>query len=436
MKLKIYPVNKPLKGAVRIPGDKSISHRSIIISSISNGVIKIYNILESDDVKKTIQVFKSCGVNIKKDGNKMIVYGKGLHSLKNSKKKLYLGNSGTSARLIMGILSFQNFSYTLLGDKSLSSRPMGRIINPLKKMGAKIKSKNNRLPVKIFGKQSLIPIKYTLPIPSAQVKSGILLAGLSVSGRTVIKEKIPSRDHTEIMLKKFGAKINIIKKNKTKLISLRGGFELIPKNITVPGDFSSAAFLIVAALIIKDSFLKLKNININPMRTGLLKALRLMGGKIRVKNMRIISGEKIADIEVKYSKLNGCKLHSKNAPLMIDEYPILAIAASQADSKSKFYGLKELTVKESNRLLEISNNLKKFGIINDIKNNNLTITPTKNTKASIVKINSKGDHRMAMAFAVMGMVSSMGAEISEAEYINTSFPNFKKIFNSLGAKIV
>jgi len=436
MIIKSYPVKNSLKGSVAIPGDKSISHRSIIISSIANGKSIVSNILKSEDVLSTINAIKSLGVKIHKKNNKLIIYGKGLKSLKIPKKELYLGNSGTTARLMSGILASQSFKSKLTGDRSLSKRPMDRIINPLKIMGANFKSNNKMLPLIIIGKKNLKPLNFRLTVPSSQIKSGLLFACLRVQGYSKIIETSITRNHTELMLKQFKANISITKKNNYKKIIIKGGKELKPCNIKVPGDFSSAAFFIVAALLVKGSHIKLKNINLNPTRTGLLKALTLMKGNIKLKNIKIINKERVGDIVVKYSKLKGCYLNNKFASTMIDEYPILSIAAANAKGSSKFTGLKELRVKESDRLMGISNNLKKFNIKCLVKNNGITIIPNINKKNRIVEINSKGDHRMAMSFAIMGMVSEKGVKINNSEYIKTSFPNFISKINSIGAKIL
>ena len=438
MQIKSLPINKPLSGKINIPGDKSISHRSVIISSISKGKSIITNLLESEDVQKTLNILKELGVKIQKKKNNYIINGKGLYSLKKSKKKLYLGNAGTSARLLIGLLSAQKFQSTFTGDKSLNKRPMDRIINPLIKMGAKFKyGKNKKLPIKILGGQTLKPIKYSLSIPSAQIKSGIILASLYSKGKTIIIEKNQTRDHTEKLLKFFNSNIIIKKLNKNKKIIIKGKKELKAKNIIIPSDFSSASFFIIAALIIKDSKLTIKNVNLNKTRTGLLTALNKMNANIKIRNKRNINGELVGDIYVSYSRLKGCILKKDISSLMIDEYPILAVASSFASTSSIFYGLDELKHKESNRLLAIKNNLIKCGIKCYIKKNNLVINPNiRSFPNKIIKINSNKDHRIAMAFAIMGMVSKKGIIINEAEYINTSFPNFTKKINRIGAKII
>jgi 3-phosphoshikimate 1-carboxyvinyltransferase len=420
-----------INGIPKIPGDKSISHRSIIIPAIAKGVTEITNILKSTDVLRTINAFKLMGIKIEQKESKLIIYGKGLNSLSKPLKKIDLGNSGTSARLLIGLLSAQNFNSYLLGDSSLTNRPMDRIIKPLQKMGANIESENNKLPIIIKG-QNLNKIHYDLDIPSAQVKSGIVLAALFVKDKTIIIEKNITRNHTEIMLQSFDANIEIKKINNNNYISIKGQKELHPNNIDVPSDFSSAAFFIVATIINENSKIEMKNINLNPTRIGFLTAIRRMGGKININNEKEKNGEIIADIQVKSSKLEGCELDNNIAKKMIDEFPILAIAASFANSPSIFKGLEELRIKESNRLELIRYNLLNCGIFCKIIGNDLLIDPTKKikTKTNIIKTNS--DHRIAMAFAIMGTKLGINLEIQNAEYIKTSFPNFTKEINSLG----
>ena len=423
-----------INGVAKIPGDKSISHRSIIISSIANGITKITNILKSEDVINTINAFKSMGVKIEEVNSNLIIHGKGLNSLSKPSKKIDLGNSGTSARLLIGLLSAQKFESYLFGDRSLGNRPMNRIIDPLEAMGANILSNNKKLPIKIKGKK-LKNIKYNLEIPSAQVKSGIALAALYIDKKTEIIEKKTTRDHTEIMLKLFGADIEIKKNYNNKHIFIKGHKELTPKNITIPSDFSSSVFFIVATLINKNSFIEMKNINLNPTRIGFLKAIKLMGGQLVVKNKKKINGEVVGDIQVKSSILNGCKLDKNMAELMIDEYPILSVAASFANSPSIFKGLKELRIKESDRLELIRHNLNICGIYCKINENDLLIDPTRNfnCKSNLIKTNK--DHRIAMAFAIMGTKLDNKLKIQDSNFIKTSFPNFINEFNSLGGNL-
>ena len=427
------PISGGVNGAPNIPGDKSISHRSIIIPSISNGVCEVSNILKSEDVLYTLQAFKDMGVKIQDEGKKIVIHGKGLNSLKKSNKEIYLGNSGTSARLLTGLLSAQKFNTIITGDESLSKRPMKRITGPLNRLNAKIYNNNGTLPIKIEGSE-LISGKIDLEIPSAQIKSGLLLAGLNINGETNIIENKVTRDHTETMLDSFGANIKIDKLEDKKFIKIIGKKELISKNINVPNDLSSSAFFIVAALINKKSKIILKNINNNPTRNGFLLALKKMGAQILISNTRFNNNESVCDIEVVSSNLKGCELSSEIADLMIDEYPILAIAASFADSPSIFRGLKELRVKESDRLKLILINLQNCGVNCKVSNDDLYINPSINYEIKNNIIRTDYDHRIAMAFSVMG--SKIGPlNITDSLSINTSFPEFKKEFNKLGGNL-
>ncbi len=422
-----------LNGDPIIPGDKSISHRSIIISSISNGICEINNILKSDDVLHTLEAFKKMGVKIEETNDKIIVSGKGLNSLKKPNEDLYLGNSGTSARLLTGLLASQNFDTKLTGDKSLSSRPMKRISEPLSLMNARIDTNNGKLPLEIKGRK-LSSANIDIKIPSAQIKSGVILAALNANGVTEITENNITRDHTEIMLESFGADIKVKKKENRKIINIRGEKELNSKNINIPGDLSSSAFFIVSALINNNSKIKLRNININPTRNGILIALEKMGAKISYTNNRTDNNESICDIDVVSSELNGCELDEDIAKLMIDEYPILSIAACFANSPSVFKGLSELRFKESDRLKLIVTNLKKCGVNCNVIDDDLYIYPTKEYKLLDNIIDTEYDHRIAMAFTVMG--SKVGPlKINESDSIQTSFPNFIEEFIKIGGNI-
>tara|TARA_B100001123_G_C15229335_1_gene994492 strand:- start:273 stop:1589 length:1317 start_codon:yes stop_codon:yes gene_type:complete len=420
-----------INGNISIPGDKSISHRSIIIPSISNGTSEISNLLMSKDVMHTLNAFVEMGVKIDLKKNLTIIHGKGLNSLKKPKKSIYLGNSGTSARLLTGLLASQNFDSELQGDSSLSKRPMKRITEPLSLMGGKFESLSGTLPLKISG-QNLKNIEHKIKLPSAQIKSGIILAALNTTGTTKIIEENITRNHTEIMLKSFEADISVKKNTSSSIISIRGKKELIAKNIEVPSDLSSAAFFIVSALINQNSQITLKGININPTRDGILKALKLMGAKIEIINKRFVNEELVCDLIVYSSKLKGCKLDGTIAKLMIDEYPILAIAASFAETPSSFEGLKELKVKESDRLELIRLNLENCGIYCQVDGENLYINPKQRSDIKNNMIQTNYDHRIAMSFAVMGSRLGQDLFIKDEESINTSFPNFIESFNNAG----
>ena len=427
-------ISSGINGTIKIPGDKSISHRSIIIPSISKGISEIENILMSDDVMHTLDAFKSLGVKIINANNKIIIHGMGLNSLSKAKKNIYLGNSGTSARLLTGLLASQPFITTLEGDKSLTSRPMKRIIDPLKIMGAKFDNKSGTLPLTIIGSK-LKSSKIEIEIPSAQIKSGLILAAINTKGVSNIVERNITRDHTENMIRSFGADIDIKKNGSETSIIINGKQELTSKNIDVPSDLSSSAFFIVAALINEGSKISMSNININPTRDGILKALKKMGANIDIKNFRTLSGEIVADIDVEYSKLSGCELDAEMAKLMIDEYPILSVAAAFANGPSLFKGLKELKVKESDRLELIKLNLNNCGCECEVINDDLLIKPSKNYKLLDNNIRTDFDHRIAMAFTVMGSKIG-GLFIEDAESINTSFPNFINNFNNAGGNIL
>ncbi len=426
-------IKNGIKGNPTIPGDKSISHRSIIIPSISNGISIIKNYLKSDDVINTLKAFILMGVKIKENGDEIIIYGKGLNSLKKPNKEIYLGNSGTSARLLTGLLASQNFETTLTGDSSLSSRPMDRISKPLEKMNAEILTNKGKMPINIKGK-NLKNAKIEILIPSAQIKSGLLLAALNTRGISQIFEDNITRDHTEIMLDYFGADILIKKENGKKIIQINGKKELKSKNIEVPSDLSSSAFFIVAALINKNSHVILKNININPTRNGILIALEKMGAKLTYLNKRFFNNEEVCDIEVKSSSLKGCELGEDISKLMIDEYPILSVAASFAKSPSIFRGLNELRVKESDRLKLINLNLLRCGVDNKILGDDLYINPSEKYEVKNNMIKTDFDHRIAMAFAVMG--TRLGPlDISDSNSIDTSFPTFFDEFNKIGGLV-
>ena len=426
-------IKNGMNGIANIPGDKSISHRSIIIPSISNGICEINNILKSDDVMHTLNAFKKMGVKIEENDDKIIIFGNGMNSLQKPDGEIYLGNSGTSARLLTGLLSSQKFDTVLTGDNSLSKRPMARIADPLNIMNANIITSDGFLPLYIKS-SNLIPKSIDLQIPSAQIKSGVLLASLNIKGETTIIEHKITRDHTETMLKAFGSNIEIEKIQNKKNIKIIGNKELVSKNIDVPNDLSSSAFFIVSALINKNSHITLKNINNNPTRNGIILALEKMGAKLSLSNKRTNNYENVCDIEVVSSDLHGCELGPEYADLMIDEYPILAIAASFAKSPSIFRGLKELKVKESDRLKLILLNLKNCGVDCKTENDDLYIYPSDKYTIKENLIRTDYDHRIAMAFAIMG--TKIGPlNIKDSDSINTSFPSFKNEINKLGGNI-
>lgn len=420
----------PLSGSIKVPGDKSISHRSIMLGSIAEGVTKVSGFLEGDDSLATLNAFKEMGVAIQREGSNVIIQGVGMNGLKEPRKPLNLGNSGTSIRLMSGLLSAQTFDSVLCGDESLSSRPMGRVINPLREMGAEISGKDSKPPLLIKGGKQLSAIEYTLPVASAQIKSCLLLAGLYSEGTTSIIENGISRDHTERMLKGFGYDV-ISSPNK---ISLLGGGTLKGCEIEVPSDISSAAFFMVAGCISENSSIHLNSVNINPTRTGVIDILKLMGGNIELSNERLQAGELIADIKVTSSRLKGIEIPENLVPLAIDEFPVLFIAASCAEGETILTGAKELRVKESDRIQVMADGLTSLGINNEVLEDGIRISGGE-FKKQTNSIRSHHDHRISMAFAIASVRSKFDIEIEGVDNVKTSFPNFIELANSIGMKI-
>ncbi len=420
----------PLSGSIKVPGDKSISHRSIMLGSIAEGVTRVSGFLEGDDSLATLNAFKEMGVAIQREGSNVTIQGVGMNGLKEPRKPLNLGNSGTSIRLMSGLLSAQTFDSVLCGDESLSSRPMGRVINPLQEMGADISGNDSKPPLVIKGGKQLSAIEYTLPVASAQIKSCLLLAGLYSEGTTSIIENGISRDHTERMLKGFGYDV-ISSPNK---ISLLGGGTLKGCEIEVPSDISSAAFFMVAGCISENSSIHLNSVNINPTRTGVIDILKLMGGNIELSNERLQAGELIADIKVTSSRLKGIEIPENLVPLAIDEFPVLFIAASCAEGETILTGAKELRVKESDRIQVMADGLTSLGINNEVLEDGIRISGGE-FKKQTNSIRSHHDHRISMAFAIASVRSKFDIEIEGVDNVKTSFPNFIELANSIGMKI-
>lgn len=420
----ISPV-KGLKGTIKIPGDKSISHRAVMFGSIAKGDTHIKGFLPGDDCMSTIGCFKSLGIDIEQEGENVVVHGKGIKGLSAPTTTLDVGNSGTTIRLISGILSAQEFDTTLNGDSSIQKRPMKRVINPLSQMGAEIKSTNDGYaPLTIHGKK-LKAIEYTMPVASAQVKSSILLASLFAEGTTIINEPLASRNHTEIMLNYFGANIN----NINGVITSTPVDELYAKDLTVPGDISSAAFFMVAGLIVPNSHIIIENVGINPTRTGIIDALKAMGGNIIVLNERESGGEPVADIEVKTSKLKATTLSGDIIPRMIDEIPVFAVAALCSEGTTYVKDAQELKVKESNRIATMSEELGKMGIKISETDDGMIIEGNQKLKGA--KVYSHLDHRVAMSCAIAALVANGNTTITDADCVGISFPNFYELLNTL-----
>ncbi len=428
-----------LKGECTVAGDKSISHRALMLGSQVIGTTRIHGLLDGEDVLCTAAALRSLGVSINRSpDNIWTVNGCGVGGLAESKDVLDMGNSGTSTRLLMGLVTPYNFTTFFTGDDSLKSRPMARVITPLTQIGAQFQAREgNRLPLALKGTKTPLPINYTLPVASAQVKSAILFAGLNTPGITKIIEKEATRDHSENMLEYFGFDVQRQALAYGSLsISVTGQphQELSEYEIFVPADPSSAAFLAVAALICPDSDLIIRNICINPLRIGLFITLKEMGAKIEFLNERKIAGEQVADIHVRHSSLKAVTVPASHAPSMIDEYPILAVAAAFAKGESKMLGLSELRVKESDRLSAVVAALTACGVIARCEGDNLYVKGMPKVKGGAT-ITTNFDHRIAMAFLVMGMASEEPVAVDDAAAIATSFPNFSDLCNSLGARI-
>ena len=425
---RIEPSNSII-GKANIPGDKSISHRAIILAAIADGESRIKNFLQGEDTLATIRVFQKMGVNIKNDGDIIIVKGVGLHGLRAENPTLDFGNSGTSVRLLSGLLSAQNFSSQLIGDESLMKRPMFRIINPLQKMNAKINCTDlGTLPIKIEGGQKIKGIEYELPIFSAQLKSCLLLAGLYAKGTTKIIENMATRDHTERMLANFSH--SVIKKGNQ--ISIKKADRLIGCEIIVPGDFSSAAYFIVAAILTPNSNIILENVGVNPTRNAMIKIMKLMGADVELKNERLESGEPVATIYAKTSKLTGIDIPEELVPVAIDELPIILVAAACAKGKTRLSGAAELRVKESDRIQSMLDGFISLGIKVKALEDGMIIEGGQYNGGVI---NSNDDHRIAMAFSIAGIIAKAPIIINSCKNVATSFPEFIDTAKHLGMNI-
>jgi 3-phosphoshikimate 1-carboxyvinyltransferase len=426
------PARKPLSGNLRVPGDKSMSHRAVMFSSLATGTSKITGLLEGEDVLATLGAFKSMGVAVEGPNNgELIVNGVGMRGLQPPEGDLDMGNSGTAMRLMCGILAAQNFPSKLVGDDSLSARPMRRVTVPLTSMGARCATdEDGRPPIHIRGVESLEPIDYKLPMASAQIKSAVLLAGLYASGETSVTEPAPTRDHTERMLRAFGYECQTEKiSDQISTISVRGGGELRAANIDVPADISSAAFFIVAASIVPDSNIALQHVGVNPTRTGVIDVLTQMGADIEYLNQHSIGGEPVADLKIKYSGLKGITIDPKYVPLAIDEFPVICIAAACAEGVTRISGAEELHHKESDRISAMVSGLRTLGIEVVEHKDGLEIT---GGKLGGGEVDSYHDHRIAMAFAIAGSAASEAVVINDCENVATSFPNFVELATEVG----
>ncbi|HIE4187700.1 TPA: 3-phosphoshikimate 1-carboxyvinyltransferase [Stenotrophomonas maltophilia] len=419
---------QPLQGSLTIPGDKSVSHRSVMFAALADGTSHIEGFLEGEDTRATARIFGQLGVRIETPSpSQRIVHGVGIDGLKAPDAPLDCGNAGTGMRLLAGLLAGQAFDCTLIGDESLSGRPMRRVTGPLSQMGAKIDTESDGTPpLHVHGGQTLHGIDFASPVASAQIKSAVLLAGLYAQGETQVIEPHPTRDYTERMLSAFGVDIEF-SPGKARL---RGGQRLRATDIVVPADFSSAAFYLVAASIIPGSELRLKQVGLNPRRTGLLHALRLMGADITEENPAEQGGEPVADLVVRYAPLNGARIPEALVPDMIDEFPALFVAAAAAEGQTVVSGAAELRVKESDRLAAMAIGLRALGMQVDETEDGATLHG--GVRLGSGTIESHGDHRIAMAFAIAGQISDGEVRINDIANVATSFPDFDGLARSAG----
>ncbi len=419
-----------VQGRLRVPGDKSISHRSIMLGALAEGTTQVSAFLDGEDCLATLNAFRAMGVPIEiTTSGSLSIQGVGLHGLQAPQMPLYLGNSGTSMRLMTGLLAGQAFDVALTGDASLSRRPMRRVTEPLTRMGAQIDTApEGRPPLTIHGGHALHGLTYAMPIASAQVKSSLLLAGLYAEGETCVIEPAPTRDHTERMLKGFGYPVD----RQGEQVCLRGGGRLTGTRIDVPADISSAAFFLVAASITPHAELWLEHVGVNPTRTGVIEILKLMGAQITLHNQREIGGEPVADLQVQSAPLHGIDIPEALVPLAIDEFPVLFVAASFAEGVTRLTGAAELRVKESDRIQVMADGLQACGGEAEATPDGIVIRG-KALRGGVVE--SHGDHRIAMAFSIAGIRALEPIEIHDCENVNTSFPGFVEACNRVGMKL-
>lgn len=423
----------PLRGVCRVPGDKSISHRALILGALASGRTRITGLLEAEDVIDTAKAVSSLGAPASRSGDVWEVLGRGVGGLSEPSGPLDFGNSGTGTRLMMGVIAGHPITARLVGDASLSRRPMSRVLKPLQQMGLEVLEDKETLPLTIRGTSDLVPIVYELPVPSAQVKSAILLAGLAAAGETTVIEREPTRDHTERMLRYLGADVRSARENGLTRITVEGHAELQGRDLTVPGDPSSAAFIAAAALIVPGSEVTIEGVLVNPTRTGLYLTLQEMGGDVAFLNAREEGGEPVADIRVRFSELTGVRVPAERAPSMIDEYPILAVVAAFARGRTEMNGLSELKVKESDRLAATAAGLMANGVAASVDGDSLVVEGAGSVQGGGT-VATHLDHRIAMAFLTMGLASTEPVTVDDATMIATSFPEFRGLMESLGAR--
>ena len=421
---------KSLAGTIRVPGDKSMSHRSIMLGALAEGITEVKGFLEGEDSLATLQAFRDMGVTIEGPEDGFVrIHGVGMHGLQAPRGPLYLGNSGTAMRLFSGLLAAQPFDSELTGDASLSKRPMGRVADPLRAMGAVIDTaEGGRPPLRIRGGNPLTGIHYEMPVASAQVKSCLLLAGLYAEGETRAIEPAPTRDHTERMLKGFGYPVKVDGATAT----IESGHTLKACRIDVPADISSAAFFMVAASIMPGSDLTLEHVGLNPTRIGVVNILREMGGNITISNEKTVGGEPVGDIRIKAAQLKGINIPEDQVPLAIDEFPVLFIAAVCAEGETVLSGAEELRVKESDRIQVMADGLAQLGVRTEVKPDGIVIQGSSMQGGSVY---SHGDHRIAMAFSVAALRAQGEIEINDCANVATSFPNFVELANRVGMNV-
>lgn len=432
-----FRASGPLTGTVAVPGDKSISHRALMLSALAVGESRIDGLLEGEDVLATAAAMRAMGAEVVREGvGRWTVHGVGVGGLMQPAQALDMGNSGTSTRLLMGLVASHPVTATFTGDASLSGRPMNRVIEPLSRMGADIAaSPGGRLPAMVRGLCPAVPITYELPVASAQVKSAVLLAGLNTPGTTTVIEPVATRDHSERMLAGFGAALTVEQTREGRVIAITGEHELQPQDITVPGDPSSAAFPLVAALLVPGSQVTVQNVGINATRAGLLEVLRAMGADLSLSNQRTVGGEPVADITARHSALRGVEVPPELAPSMIDEFPILFVAAALAEGRTVTRGLEELRVKESDRLALMADGLRRAGAEVEERADGLVIAGTGGEPLRAnqpPEIATRLDHRIAMSFAVLGLTQKAGVRIDDMGPVATSFPGFADLLQALG----
>jgi 3-phosphoshikimate 1-carboxyvinyltransferase len=428
---RIDPIQQPLHGEISVPGDKSIGHRAVIFASIANGQSRIFNLSGGEDNLRTVQAFRDMGVNIWSEDGFLCVQGGGWDGLSEPRTTIDCGNSGTAMRLLSGVLAGRPFASRLDGDSSLRQRPMQRVIDPLSRMGAEIRSREEKglAPLEIHG-DKLHGIDYKMAVASAQVKSAILLAGLQAAGVTTVREPQGSRNHTELMIRGFGGETKVADRS----VSVAGGQRLLGKEVRIPGDISSAAFFLVAAATLPGSEITVRDVGVNPTRDGVLEILRAMGAQIQLLNQRIETGEPVADIKVNGSQLKGVEIGPEMVARTVDEYPILAVAGALASGLTTMSGVKELRYKESDRIATMTEGLRRLGAQVDEREDGMTIRGGKPLEAASVK--TYGDHRVAMSLAIAGLSTAGGIHMDDVDCVNTSFPGFLELLHRLCSRSI